>query len=794
MNEGPSEGQNWEEEGCCGRSPRIDVIEGGEGACAGPTEGLRRRSPAPVIGRVARLCGFGDERPFWKGSEEMSRPEKDSFERSADRFPYAQMRPVPVWGKPFSEVLSSLDSFCDCADFCSHRAAGENIGRVLGKPICDEDALSRLLRKIPESAFHSSRIRPDLDVDERREEVKRVIALVARVWREDEGRIFMGVEGWEDHEVGYSVQAAARCPRFLGGLESIEGLGISKEWLSDPQTAVELQRLYMLAKRKALSAKDGWHRQAYIVAQIAMVSSRAVGSSYFIPSLRNSSHFLTDDERPERDVEVLAPSLRVFREDEDKENIRTYLYSMLSLLFPDDEDMTPRQPDFFNSILVSEGGNLSSLVQEEFILYDLTALSKRHGLYEEFKEYFLDICRYRRVQFVSNFHLDPLDPTFPGRYSIKDVLDYFQKSNGRAATLASIGCDDGFLEILLQKSGYIDSWKGVDIDYSREKDRDFDMGENGKITLIGVKEEAQTNRRRIDGVFEAAGRPDVVIMGDVAHETEDPRQYIIRAYESLNPGGYLVIVDPLHCRAVDRVSAVTVYPCDDTRYPESMLDLADYFELNFLFERLGAKVVQVSQAPIGHNDPFWRVSIIIKKPDKEDDVAYALGESKNVNWNDELQADDDIFKVWPLSCIKDSREREIVLSKIHERIGGNIADINMSAEDGGARKLKFSELKSKIIGWLLPREAIESLLSAGEISFCEGDGFYDLEGRAAERLAFDVSPYGPVIDRIMNELRRDLNLRNLNHFAGEVIALAGLLKNMGIDVGIDRRMIKRDES
>jgi len=590
---------------------------------------------------------------------------------------------------------------------------------------------------------------------------------VLGTWRA-EGRAFLRTPAFG--RTGFRVKTALKCPRFVGDDHDLTSLGVSKDDRGDPVQALRYRVLFLKASHEAFEADDG-HRTAYMAAQLSALIGKNVGARRSIPLSHEQRVF---------DV----PSLAMFRKGKDTQNAKVFIKAVLSLILPDKADYD-RGSDM--SLFDEEGNLTGDIVQEDFVLVDLMGLAKKMEIYDDFKEIFAAIFKLRHLSFVQKFHLGK----GRGRRSLADNLAMMKEYSGSPAKVFSLGHGDGVLEKELlkdEKDPMVSEVTGVDLHTKSDLDlvEETNVGKAGRF--VKVARGRDDDKKRIDRVFaQFDGEADIGVAGDCLHETENPFAYMLKLYEKIKPGGFLYVTDPIHCQATDKVTSVTLNHFDNTRHTSSMLSLEQYFEIIGYLTMKGAKVYDISITPgiyAGYNDTLWRITFSIRKPDMEDadtakryNAPYKLP-VENVDWDLEISSDEDVFNVWPLSCIE-VRDRAKVLEVIENNLGCKVMDFGKtSAGDlfrdevqSSQKCVKFGDVKELII---------KGLLVGGAVS----------EDRV-KHFVHSNSPYGSILPRLfanlrsspMNEEFVDRELESSNHYAGEVLAIVSLLKTeCGIDI------------
>lgn len=629
--------------------------------------------------------------------------------------------------------------------------------------------------RIPNKAlFSTSRVSSGGEID--RQEMRfRMSEKVLSTWK-GEGRAFLKIPGFGSGMDGFGVKTALKCPRFPGDDKKLTELGVSEEDKTNPVQALKYKVLFLKASHDAFE-KDKDHRIPYMAAQLSTLIGKNVGARRSIPLSHEQRIF---------DV----PSMAMFRKSKDVGNARVFITAMLSLLLPDKAKHGGGKDA---SLFDAEGNLTGDIVQEDFVLVDLMGLAKKMEIYEEFEQVFAAIFKLRHRSFVKRFHLKKGTK----RRSLMDNLTAMKEYSGVPAKVFSLGHGDGVLERELlnpSEDPMVSEIVGVDLHDKADLGlvEKTQVGDRGSLTKVAKGKD--DDRDRIKRVFsQFDGQADIGVAADSLHETENPFAYILQLYGQIKPGGFLYVTDPIHCEATDKMTSVTLNPFDNTRHASSMLSLEQYFEIIGYLTMKGAKIYDISITPgvyAGYNDALWRITLSIRKPDlraddpeKRDSVPYKLP-VENIDWGKEVDSSEDIFNVWPLSCVE-PKDREKVLAMIEQNLGCKIEDFGMSEENDGTavdsgvgtdeivapKKIKFGDAKPFVI---------RGLLGGGELA--------ELRARDIMHVS---SPYGAVLPRLFANLRNspmneefvDRDLESFNHFAGEVLAIIFLLKSeCGIDI------------
>ncbi|PIZ75479.1 hypothetical protein COY05_03905 [Candidatus Peregrinibacteria bacterium CG_4_10_14_0_2_um_filter_38_24] len=640
----------------------------------------------------------------------------------------------------------------------------EEIARrgLSSRELSDEDFdVRKFIEGIPPEALFSTSVVEGEGVIWKEEMMTKIANDVSKTWKQ-KGYAFLKTKAFRSGEKGFRLRTALKCPRSLGENQDLTKLNVFEEEQKDPLQALRYRILFALASHEAFKNDDG-HRTAYMAGCLSVRIGKKVGYRFLIPVSQECRTF---------DV----PSGALFSKSRggDQMDARVFIKVMLSLLLPDKAQE--------GAELFDEKGDLHDVVQEEFVLIDLMGLAEKMEIYEEFEEVFAAIFKLRHRNFTNRFHLSSSFGTNKGRrrMSLLDLINIKKEYSRKPVKVFSLGHGDGFLEkelLKLREEGedgeaLVSEVTGVDLHSGDDLEavETDSFGGNGKLVKVARGE--NKDKDRIQRVFDQLeGQADIGVAADSLHETENPFAYMMKMYDKIKPGGFLYVTDPIHCEATDKMTRVDLNSFDNTRHPSSMLSLEQYFEIIGYLTMKGAKIYDISITPgtyAGYNDTFWRVILSIRKPDleatdlvKRDSAPYRLP-IENIDWNGDVDSNEDIFKIWPFSCVREE-DREKVLSKM----GGNFG-VDKTGEGGNKKKITFGKAKFEAI----------RLLAGGD------------EGRA-NALVHEKSPYGSVLEKLFAHLRGgdendkfiDRALENFNHFAGEVFAIISLLKTeCGIDI------------
>ncbi|MDP2643059.1 MAG: hypothetical protein Q8P62_04420 [Candidatus Peregrinibacteria bacterium] len=639
----------------------------------------------------------------------------------------------------------------------------EEIARrgLSSRELSDEDFnVRKFIEGIPMEALFSTSIVKGEGVIQKEEMMREIADEVLKTWKQ-KGYAFLKTKAFRRGEKGFRLKTALKCARSLGETENLMELNVSEKEQKDPLQALRYRILFALASHEAFRNDDG-HRTAYMAGCLSVRIGTKVGYRFLVPVSEEKRTFYT-------------PSGKLFSKsrDGDKEDARVFIKVMLSFLLP---DKAKKGVELFD-----EKGDPQDVVQEEFVLIDLMGLAEKMEIYDEFEKVFAAIFKLRHRSFTNRFHLSSSFGTEKGRrrMSLLDLINIKKEYSRKPVKVFSLGHGDGFLEkelLKLREEGedgeaLVSEVTGVDL-HSGDLDAVETDNIGGNSKLVKVARGENKDKDRIQRVFDQLeGQADIGVAADSLHETENPFAYIMKMYDKIKPGGFLYVTDPIHCEATDKMTRVDLNTFDNTRHPSSMLSLEQYFEIIGYLTMKGAKIYDISITPgtyAGYNDTFWRVTLSIRKPDleatdlvKRDSAPYRLP-IENIDWNGDVDSNEDIFKIWPFSCVREE-DREKVLSKI----GGNFG-ADKTGEGGNKKKITFGKAKFEAI----------RLLAGGD------------EGRA-NALVHKKSPYGSVLEKLFAHLRGgdendkfiDRALENFNYFAGEVFAIISLLKTeCGIDI------------
>ncbi|MCK9186547.1 hypothetical protein M0P48_03860 [Candidatus Gracilibacteria bacterium] len=500
-----------------------------------------------------------------------------------------------------------------------------------------------------------------------------------------------------------------------------------------------------------------------------------------------------------------------------KDLAKQYIYSMLTLLISDYSKLeTP--------------GARCEIAQEEFITAGLLELAKKYGIVRSdfgfdpkvsyhrelvgsgigtedqvhWQQVFDDLLLMRQIQYYQRVHLFSKSKHKEGRPSILDeilavVNDKIQKgqtckNGGVHVSMASLGNGNSLLERWLLQKGVVSKIVGVDVsDMAGTGDRTetnlIDNGERGmamgKFIVVDVNkidDKTPEGRKKLeDKVFGHFPRGvDLFTSFDSLHETPDPKRYLRRALCLVCPGGRVYVIDPTRSDALDmdRMTERFIQPYDSSAYPHSMTSIESLFEVVGLFSLRGATVQHFGVTPpiyAGYNDSLSRAVYSLKNPESENDVLHALPE-EDVEWEKEIENDNDIFSVWPLSVVSEE-SRHKVLEVITGRVGGQIVDIKIKDEKSGEdRKIKMSEVKHIVLKWLIPEAEVKDKFSGRTWNEMEEDSVADAVSESA--------PYSKsIVKAYVDNFGPDSDFAKFNHYAGEARALIkALISIVGVEV------------
>jgi len=727
-------------------------------------------------------------------------------------------------------------------------------GRIqVSGPLADRFDIKKVLRNIPREALFSSRA--PSEHEEADDAKRRLWETVNERWkaicRDPSSRYFFTeILGFGNGTFG--PDTALKCPRVLKTAD-LPVLGV------DPQTQEEylaeilrFRTLFLLITRKSFDSGSSddqksipYYRVGYLFAQIAALLSEKLGKilegtphdiKANLPNVENEPYSTKTSatqnmfghggpNRPLDEFYVHAPSLLLFPPGTDPSIIDSYIKCNLSLIFPDngreDRESFGTEPS-------------ACCVQEDFITMDLMILADRFGLFEnpkykkDYRELFNALGLYRKMQYVKHYHSDAEASRDPDKTRVpllNFVQRLFEKRQGKPITVSSLGHGDGVLERLMMESGSIGILTAVDIDPNARFDQtDVRQKYNGNYreTIVGVSDKLERNsatgsmdsvtgtgsiyrespdvrRRVMDSLQEA----DVVVAADVLHETSDPYAYIRGLWDKVAPGGYLYIVDPIHCEAVDEVTKMSVNNYDRTKWAASMLPLEDHFNMIGGLKMMGAIIKNISVVPgtyAGYNDSYSRVTIVLKKPailprkpGEYRGVDYDMPYERSLeDWDKELQRVEDIFEVWPLSTITSATQRQRLLETLNNNVRnctvGDLKAPGFGIDPATGRfSMKYKDVKKEVIKWLIPVHEV--------YGYIVQHGWHREPRRgqckAYERYVVAAMPY-PLekIRRSFGEIPPEILSKN--HLAGEVRALESLLRNASYNCGLPTGSLQED--
>lgn len=447
-----------------------------------------------------------------------------------------------------------------------------------------------------------------------------------------------------------------------------EMLEVFSESENDEIEALRLLIMFLKTSERTLRAKkmQNEHRQAYILAQGAAVHSKRAGVVSVMPA---------------NGAEVCTPLLTIAEGLESKEDVRKFVLSLLSLVFPNKESGSK----LFGFKNKEEAKN-RRFVQEDMVLCNAIAITQKVGLYEEFKPVFNGLFTARQLQFYDNFHLENNPRPDRRRQTLAKVIDKFIERNGRKPNIASLGYGDTLLEKILIIEGKAERIVAVDKAEGKSGDVKTQEFYGGKLVFNSVPDggidfddpEASADfRKRIVSnlkIYDEEGQElpiDIVIAADSLHETDNPRAYLCDLSKIVSPDGKIYVSDPTHCEAIDGVTRMYVNPYDSTRHLSSMLSLEEYGAvINYLMFSNISSVRQsvIPGAYAGYNDCFSRTSIVLKRF-RKDDLSFREIPKKHEEEKEILSAEA-LFSVWPFSLIENEEQREKILVYFDEEMLG----------------------------------------------------------------------------------------------------------------------------
>lgn len=555
------------------------------------------------------------------------------------------------------EGVSLVDKVVPVVEFFIERAMSHKsaIAEITNRcpSVVDGDGFDyqAVLSSIDASHFYSS-LEPEVDEGESSQLLKQSLRRgIYNEWRQSRDIL---TRPDLQHVASYctNLDLALNCPRVLSGVEGLKALGTWGVTNFDAVEALRYQTMFCLASHRAFKMPpkkgQGYHRQAYMLAQIAAVIGGEVGAYAEIPP---------------RNVSLPAPSLALDLDDCTKEEMRSFIDARISLLLPDRG---------VNLILTAAGDSARRVVQESMVSSDIIALSKKVGLYDEYKAIFDALFYLRQVQFFETFHFHPETPD-TRRWSLADVFKNYFERNSKLPAVGSFGSGKNCLmEQEIMRRGWAEYARAVDKDDGTTGDTEAAFSGGGvDFKSYGIKGMNLEDKKIADELREKVlnnlGGSDVIVAADSLHETDHPRQYLADLYlKALNDGGYLYVSDPIHCVAVDGVTQITLNHFDNTRHPSSMLSLEDYLEVIWYLKIKGAIVESISVVPspfAGYGDEYWRLNFTLHKPISGTTLDYEIPGESIEKSKDVLTSDEQIFKIWPFSLINED-ERGVLLQVI----------------------------------------------------------------------------------------------------------------------------------
>ncbi len=662
----------------------------------------------------------------------------------------------------FSERLTILNDFYGSESVVSHADAIVLLENMF-PALCEEVSFDKwIFQRVPAEDMYSTREAHPVTVESLGDLNKR--DLIQRLEREIQkvfgGKKYAFLNFPSDLK---AVQLAMKCPRFLQKDGILEKLAMTDD-LTLPEASLLAQLLFLNGTEYVFKENDG-HRWAYVAALISGLYAEEVGRKESIPPTGRSFR---------------APSLGLFEkfneEDEEtrKNKGRQYINAMLSLILPDKKD---------GDSILFESGACRPIVQEDFISVDLMGLANSLGIYQEYDEIFKSLFRMRQAAFIKSQHLkryssESTESSEKERKSLVDVITEFEIRNGRKPTVVSVGHGDGVLEQMLLLKGLVESVHAVDLHDAEElSEKNFvARGKNGEEregVFKRVFKGEEDDSSRINRVFDCLPKADIVVCSDSLHETENPAEYMAQAIKLVNPGGFFYYTDPVMCDATDEATKTATWPIDMTRHPSSMRPLEAQLEalVKEILQGNSVDHIGIIPPPFGaYNDVIWRITVVLKIAE-EDAIMDYTPPAEYVDWDECIESDFDIFKVWPLNLIVNDDSREHLIARLKGVTGNSLAATRL--ENG--EKLRYRDVKMFVVKWLLTAREEENR-GGLDNEGVEGESFLEYEIRNAEALIKREGPYSDILKSLLrSEGLKVGKLEEINRFAGEVGALCFLL-------------------
>lgn len=553
---------------------------------------------------------------------------------------------------------------------------------------------------------------------------------------------------------GFSVESALKLPRNLTEAELVdffEKLGIHNLDELSPDTVVEFQLYFIEASRKALAEQrknaTEYPRVSYFLNQAAIFLSKKFGKLFEVKDGKLSP----------------APSLGLFDETTPKETIRRYVDAKMSLLLPDRAD----------ALISPTSYKLKGFVYDDAVTSDLIAVTKAHGIYDEYKELFDDYLVCQQVQnrsHMARLLKEAVHVVTRGRVTSDEVDE--------KPTLLSMGCGSGFVENFMCEQGWVKEGYGVDV---VEGPDERSVSGTMVVEKLDVRGELD---RGLNRVFGKLKKSDIVIAIDVLHEVANPYQAFQKLLSQVNPGGALVIVDPTFLDGGDPLAPETTLILDSTHFPKNMFPLPNFFELEAYatlkgFDNHMTEIL--AGAFFGYGDPYPRILQILHKGPVAYEIPQEVSEMTGV-----VEKPEDVFNVWPFSRVREADKSKLLTELGDEMVGTNYSNLWKSVikfllpESRELRRLKLVELPSG--GSLI--EYLANLGMGVEKIVKPPD-----EDKLEESFQLNVKqnlPYPYLKDMLANLKLEDEELDNRNIMGGVVKTLRTLLKDIGVSIDFSR--------
>lgn len=724
-----------------------------------------------------------------------------------------------IGGRTLDEWVMKAYEFFD-RDALGHEAARASLAGILREAVpemADEELdWEQMISPIPTEVFYSSA--PARFEEDRAMSMQRASEGVRSRW-----------EAWDSDEHnpnhffrgrrGFDPRKALAAPRVIK-CEHLKAFGLSPEEFGNDlnKLLARIQQYQLLfltvcsekvaqweflqggGKKSQLDGSDderaSLHRVSNIFAQIIGLLCQQ------LKGIGPQAGLGCDDimrEIPEDEDKFRVPaaaSLFFERNDGDMEKVDEYIRATLSLLFPDRD----RSGSFTNP----RSGDMRFMVNEDMVLMNLMVLARDFNLYEKYKDVFKAVFYYRRLQNVRALHWEPkkltVDPD-PGRISLKSLVDQFWRKHHRAPTVLSFGYGDAMLERYIlsrvNEAGepLVAEILGVDIDYGEDFANTSAIEDDNCERMIrlnvGVRDRIRENDSGgyeedsllMNDIINRLPEADIVIACDSLHETSKPLPYAVSLYGKVNSGGYFYVADPVHCRALDDVTHVSVHPFDKTKWQDSMSPLESMYNLvHWLTSVEGAYSSGANESIVpgsfgGNNDTYWRLVMAFQRlsPEERDRYIVCKMPDERELWTQDVSKDEDIFKMWPFTLVKDQDRTQVLngmLYRMRERGGDVGGRKSLVLNKEGRPDMTFQGLKSQLIQFLLSKSDIDTT----------GGNARD----AAMRRIWERVPFRKA-EKMIHETAGGKNPRLIleNHLAGEVRVLVELVRELtGIELDL----------